>query len=327
MGQIHKIGDEYYIEFTARGLVYQQKAGNDLAKAEVLLRSVEEKIANGEAMTLAREIDWDIFFAEYLKNARMQYHPATIRRLQSTVVNFSEFLKGSCPQVSRLSQITPRVIEDYKNYGIKKRTAATGGLNPKVINLTLLLLREILEHGIKTGFINDNPTLHVRLLDSGAPLIPALSGEELSGLIKHVPDPYLRMFVFMRYTGLRPSELVTFSWQQVDFNRQVIFVRLREIPMMPEARDILNVLFDKVIDHKAAVFTGVSEHLENVFAEARVRAKLPERLSLAGIRYAFAVDLLQRRIPLLTIGRMMGIADAAKLMAFAPYIPLIRQDI
>ena len=30
--------------------------------------------------------------------------------------------------------------------------------------MTLLLLREIMEHGIRTGFINDNPTVHVHLL-------------------------------------------------------------------------------------------------------------------------------------------------------------------
>ena len=32
MGDIRKINDEYYLEFHARGLLYQQKAGKDIAR-------------------------------------------------------------------------------------------------------------------------------------------------------------------------------------------------------------------------------------------------------------------------------------------------------
>ena len=34
----------------------------------------------------------------------------------------------------------------------------------KIVNLSILLVRDILEFGIKLGFLNDNPSLHVRLL-------------------------------------------------------------------------------------------------------------------------------------------------------------------
>ena len=44
MGEIKKIGEEYYIEFYARGLKYQQQAGTDKRQAEELLRNIEEKI-------------------------------------------------------------------------------------------------------------------------------------------------------------------------------------------------------------------------------------------------------------------------------------------
>jgi hypothetical protein len=49
------------------------------------------------------------------------------------------------------------VIESYK-------TSLTRSTNPKIVNLTILLLREVLEYGIRIGFINDNPSLHISLL-------------------------------------------------------------------------------------------------------------------------------------------------------------------
>lgn len=328
MGQVHQIGDEYYIEFTARGLVYQQKAGNDLMKAEELLRSIEAKIANGEMMIQSRQIDLDIFLTEFLKYARSQYHPATVRRLKSAADHFLEFLRTHGPNVQELSGITPRVIEDYKAYGIQKRQAKQNPVNPKVINLTLILLQEILDYGIKTGFINDNPTLHIGFLElKRSTARDVLSDEDCARILENVPPPYQDMFRLMRYTGLRPTELAGLTWQQVDLNRQVIFVRLREVPLMTGAIKILQILFSKVIDHKAPVFVHPDgkliavKELHDIFTRFCEVAGVASHISVNHLRWIFIVKLLEKRVPFLSVGKMAGIPDAAKLMRFAPYIP------
>lgn len=331
MSKIHKIGEEYYVEFYARGLLYQQKAGNDLKKAEELLRSIEEKIAKGEVQTIVREIDLDVFFRGFLIYAKIQNHPATVRRLASAIEHFNQYLQSHHPDIQRLSQITPRVIEDYKTFGVKKRQDLNADWNPKIINLALLLLREILEYGIKIGFINDNPTLHVRLLDTPSNNLD-LSDEQLSALLTAAEQPYRNIFILMRYTGLRANEALDLTWQQVDFNRNVIFVKLREIPLMHHALVILKEHFVGVVDHKALVFVGPSGRCINIaqlvflFDEAQAAAGFPS-LSLAALRRAFIKDLFHKRMSILSVGKMMGIHDAAKLMVLSSYIPLHRQDV
>ncbi len=325
MGKIHQINDEYYIEFYARGLLYQQKAGKDLEKAQELLRSIEEKIASGEMLTAARDIELDVFFADFLKDARKRYHPATVRRLRSAIDGFLEFIRAGYSDVTHLSKVTPRVVEEYKAWGIKKRKNTPGGLNPKVVNLTLLLLSEIFEHGIKTGFINDNPTLHVRLLDVGSKGPEILSDAQLTAIVEHLHESFRNMFVFMRYTGLRPAELLDLRWDQVDLNRQVIFVRLREIPLMAPAKDILGKLFAAVIDHKAHVFLGPGgqkvdiEMLYESFNNARDVSGLPASVTAVIFRRTFIVEFVQKRGSLLEIGKLAGIADIAKLMRYAGF--------
>ena len=157
MGQIRKIGEVYYIEFFARGLMYSQLAGSDEGRARQMLEEIEGKISKGEALTIVREIDLDVFFQKFSEYAQGEFSPKSVYRFSLTCRHFCDFLSSEYPNVKKLSQVTPSVIESYKARLMKR-------LKPKIINLTILLLREILEYGINTGFINDNPTLHIALL-------------------------------------------------------------------------------------------------------------------------------------------------------------------
>lgn len=157
MSQIRKINGVYYIEFHARGLLYSQVAGTHLEEAQKLLRQVEEKIAGGEALTITRHIDLPDFYERFLCEAKAQYSTQSVKRFAGTIKHFSSFLDESFPQVHRLDQLTPALMESYKVYSTKTQKA-------KIVNLTILLIRDVLEFGIKLGFLNDNPALHVRLL-------------------------------------------------------------------------------------------------------------------------------------------------------------------
>ena len=184
MGQIRKVGEVYYIEFYARGLLYSQVAGPDPVAAQNLLEATEAKIAGGEALTVVREIDLVVFWLEFLKEIQNQYTSRTVQRFASTIAHFDAFLKVHCPQVTKLSQVTPSVIEAYKVELIKQHKTKRRKFNPKIVNLTILLLRETMEYGIKIGFSNDNSTLHIRLLPipkANHPVTPRLKlAQELS---------------------------------------------------------------------------------------------------------------------------------------------------
>ena len=158
MGQIKKIGDEYYIEFYARGLLYQQKAGPDKVQAERLLNDIESKIAQGEAATIVRDVDVDIFFKTFLENAAVEHTPKTLARYQDVTSHFVQFLPRD---IQKLSSITPRVIEDYRAHLWQQ--------NPQVLNFNIFLLRDIFDYSIKLGYLNDNPTLHIKFLNQEYP--------------------------------------------------------------------------------------------------------------------------------------------------------------
>lgn len=159
MGQIKKIGDTYFIEFYARGLLYSKVAGNDEAEALKLLAVTEQQIASGEMLTVVREISLIAFFDDFKQFSQEIYSPISMNRFTHVMQDLSNFLKITYPAVSNLSQMTPTIFEQYKKSLVTK-------VKPHLVTFSILLLREIMEHGIKIGFLNDNPTLHVTLMPS-----------------------------------------------------------------------------------------------------------------------------------------------------------------
>ena len=194
MGMVKKIGEEFYIEFEARGLKYQQKAGTDEAAARCLLEEVEGKIKKGEMGAIIRDVDTDIFFLDFNRFIKEQHTIRTQRRFESLISHFHAFLKRVYPTAVKLSQVTPVVFEQYKSHLEKETSLPVRPANrEKLINLSFYLLFEIFQHAIKLGYLNDNPTLHVRLFTIpvkrrtdglSKPQREALMAELMSGLQK-----------------------------------------------------------------------------------------------------------------------------------------------
>lgn len=162
MGTVRKIGDEYYIEFEARGLKYQQKAGPDKTAAEKMLADVEGKIRQGEMGTMVRDADVRVFCEDFLEFAGREYPAATVRRLERLIAHFRQWLADKNPAIEKLSQVTPKVVEEYKFFLLERLKGERESKKAAVVNLTLILLSVFFEYAIRTNFLNDNPTLHIR---------------------------------------------------------------------------------------------------------------------------------------------------------------------
>ena len=158
MGNVLKIGDRFYIEFEARGLKYQQMAGDSEEQAWALLESIEVKIRQGEMAVFTRDVPIPVFIKDFSEFALETYPPKTAARLRAASDHFVISLAENYPSAVVLSHITPKVIEDYKFVLLR------GGNKPWVINFTLLLLREMFQYSIKLGYLNDNPTLHISFI-------------------------------------------------------------------------------------------------------------------------------------------------------------------
>lgn len=332
MGGIHKIDDEYYIEFYARGLKYQQRAGRDLPAAQRLLREVEEKIAKGEMATMTRDVDIDIFLEDFLDYARRQYSTASHKRYQSLTEHFYGFVKRKFPQLKKLSGVTPIVIEQYKIFLSREEMRHKHHLKPRLVNFSLLLLADVLEYSRRLGYLNDNPALHIRLILLDQDHRPALpTAQEMQQLIRVAPVELAYTMEFVILTGITVEELVNLKWENVNWRENFLEIkdtRLRErsIPCTVRAVEILKVLHGNCYPQTPFVFGGeqgdkqIAGRLEERLTRAHSEAGLDKNITFRKLRRVFAYNLICQDVSLFTVNRLLGFSDVARIVFYFRFL-------
>ncbi len=324
MGDIRKINDEYYIEFHARGLLYRQKAGKDIARARQLLREVESRIQQGEMGTLVRDVDVDIFFQTFLENARQEYVPRSFRRFEALIGNFHGFLKKEFQKLTKLSGVTPAVIDSYRAFLIKPAPSS-----PKfqLVNFTLLLLRVVFDHGLKLGYSNDNPTLHACFCKVAIPRRPlTLTDRDIEALLKDHDPAEKELFVFLSCTGLRLQEALDLKWQNVDFPQRSLKIAPREIPMDTVVQAMLQERFASDTSKKGLVFAVPGEKLEEHWTRL-VKSGKWKGSHLSILRRSFVRRLLEQGVAPVRVCRLMGFDDIARIMYYWQWVPVDKKFI
>lgn len=337
MGSVKKIGSTYVIEFLARGLRYQQKAGPDKKKAEELLQSIEEKIAKGEMALMVRDLDYDIFFHDFLKALPQEFPPKTVARFRRAVRYFENFLRSDCKDAVRLSHITPRVMEQYRAFLLKAPKEKSPQAAAKSVNLTLFLLRHVFDGAIKMGHLNDNPLLHTRFVaDPLAKKPDTLDPEALDAILKNLPGPVSLAAEFILLTGLDIRELCRLKWKDIDFGEKILKIPRsgkpapglvhRDIPLQPKAEDILKKLRAHGAGLSSFVFADSkgrgykSSFLIQELQDVTHHQKTETPVSFLCFRNLFALELVQRGATLITLQKILGHADIAETLMYAPFV-------
>jgi site-specific recombinase XerD len=319
MGTIKKINEEYYIEFYARGLLYQKKAGANFNEAERLLKETEEKITNGELATISREVQWDIFFATYRDDVSREFPKRTQQRYLNAINHFTAFLAVQNPSLKYLSQLTPRLFEDYRIF------LSGQNISAKVINLSILILRDVMDLAIKLGYLNDNPTIHVKLLKVQSISPRILTNDQLGCVIAHASPKLKQVIKFVLATGCRLTEAFELTFRSIDFEKKYITIspsaegqNSREIPMSEELLLLLKDLFKNPNQH---IFADVIiEDAVHELARIKISCGLNDSLSFLVLRNNFAKFLMSKGVSLYRLQKILGVEDFARMMKYVGFI-------
>ncbi len=334
MGSIYKIGNEYFIEFYARGLKYQQKAGPDGKAARKTLEDIEAKLAQGEVATIVRDVEYDLFFHDYRQFVQDQHTVKTIKRYTVTMDHFVRYLQNEHPLLKKLSEITPKIIEQYKFFLLKNTQRNNVS---RSINLAIILLTDIFQYAIKLGYLNDNPALHIRLVpQNNIKQVVILTDEEIRVLEKSLPKDWRVITEFLLLTGMRLEELPQLKWNQVDWSNQCLSIALpssagfhlsvRTIPLHPQVTAMLKELQMKKHD-PSLIFGWLHAHQDAFkdywkMLQAVFKASgSTKRITWQTIRHTFAVNLIQKGVRFSALYKFFGENDIAKMMIYVKSIP------
>lgn len=316
MGTVRKIGNDYYIEFKARGLTYQRNGGKDRKAAARLLKEIEGKIQKGETSTAVHDVKISDFFKDFLKLINNDDHPRTVARYESVIGHFQEFIQMAVSPSCRLSQITPSVIEEYRATLLKSTDKLGRVLKPKVINFTFYLLKNILDTAINFGHINDNPVLHTRLIEIKGALLPqTLSDGDVQELMNAPLKNNKNHIKLLLKTGMAPEELSCLKWTNVDLANNCLRIELlpdathrgRTIPMDAPTAAIFRYLHDQRREHQEYVFG--KEGCEAIDINGKSMHYV--------LRNTFARNVLKKGVSLIGLHKLLGFRDVARVTRYA----------
>jgi integrase len=119
----------------------------------------------------------------------------------------------------RIGRITKSMVAEYR-----KRRHAAKTVTDATINRDLEALRHILFWAVDEGLISVNPLARLRMVRERRKPVSVLSvGDE--ALLLEAASPHLRAIIIAALdTGMRRGELLQERWENVDFNRKLLFV-------------------------------------------------------------------------------------------------------
>lgn len=144
-------------------------------------------------------------------------------------------------------------------------------------------------------------------------------------------DHITPMVLLSLNTGLRQGELFSMAWENIDLERRTITVlashskgnNTRVVPLNTEALAILNTIKPEKaagLVFKSPVTGERFNNVKKAWAEVTKAAELPD-LRWHDLRHDFASQLVMRGVPLFTVQKLLGHANARMTQRYAKLAP------
>ncbi|MBA2526897.1 MAG: site-specific integrase [Pyrinomonadaceae bacterium] len=208
-------------------------------------------------------------FAEFVDEVFVPWAKASKRSWQDDEERarpLKAFFEGK-----RLRDITPMLIEKYKQQRLNTTTLHKRKRSPATVNRELQVLSKVFSMAYDNGLVETNPMRRVHRLREAPARERYLTDEEEKKLFAILVGrrAHIRPIVVVAlHTGMRQGEILGLKWENVDFEQEAIFVahtktgRPRKLPMGEPVKVELRSLKQDALPH------------EHVFSYARTGLKL-----------------------------------------------------
>lgn len=226
-----------------------------LAKAGLCKNDKQQVVALGQ------------FIDGYLAQ-RLDLKPGTLTVMRQARRHLVRFLGES----TSVGDVTKTDADAYRADLFSRKLARS------TINKWCRYARHFFAVAKRRGLIDDNPFGHIKGQAKGSDtnrlFIPP---EDVLKIIEVAPDPQWKLLIALaRWGGLRiPSEALTMTWGDVDFERRRITVRspktehhndggVRVVPMFPELEPLLQAVYDAAPDGTEHVISRYRDPAANL---------------------------------------------------------------
>jgi integrase len=201
------------------------------------------------------------------------------------------------------------------------------------VNYKLHLLKAVFKEVVKNNYIRKNPLEDTERLKVTPKQPRFFTKEELKQILEYCGQRLYPILLTLASTGMRLGELINLEWEDIDFERKLISIkvkdfwepknsRLRDIPMTDKLLRVLNVL------NKNTRWLFVTSR-GNQLNRNHLRERLVKICMRIGIepgnihtfRHSFVSHLVMSGVDLPTVQKLMGHSDIETTMIYAHLAP------
>ncbi len=173
------------------------------------------------------------------------------------------------------------------------------------------MLREVFEYAIKLGYLNDNPTLHIKFVNSPGGALRVLTKQEEATLMSSKAGERGTFYQLVLWTGAKVQEVRQLRWSSVDLIKGSLLLGSesgspRSIPLTaPLIQTFKNL--EPVRRHSN----------DKIFADLDFGNLTEEvEISCVALRHTFAHHLINKGISLVKLAYYLGLDDVGKTMFY-----------
>jgi integrase len=327
MGTIRKIGKNFQIDACRKGVRIRKIVGPSKRLAKEVLADIEAKLVRGEFGLDQHDCLIEDLFERFSTYAGSNMAGSSGRRYQNVVDRFREFLQTE-PRIKLCSHLDLGVIERFRQL----RLATPDPPKTKSMNFELKGLRTIFRYGVKWGMCGSDPTQGIKFQKiTDARPYRILTKKEVMVLLDSSPSDMKAIILGFLLSGMRLGELEHLTWDDVDFNNDLIRIRYksdwrpktgeRDIAMSPELRDLLLDLHRCRGKEHPYVFTLEGRpSFEGAIRKRLIviarRAGLEGVTSIHSLRHTFGSLLVEAGVPLPVVKDLLGHSDIRMTMTY-----------
>ena len=320
MGSVFLRENTWVGEYKERGRIKREALGkkNVITKtmAREELRKIEQRIKRGQYGEIPSLKD---FSGDYIKHVRDTIQRRSWSRYEYSLNHLIE-LYGD----KKLSEITPKDIDDFKEIRLKE-------VKPATVNRELSTLRQIFNLARRwEKFYGENPVTISGLLPEENNKERILTIEEERRLLSF-SNPYLKPIITTALqTGMRKSEILTLRWPNIDIESGVITIdqtntKSKKTRRIPVSSSLKTLLKEQKLKSGGSEYVFLShvgtpyknhESLKGAFERACEKAGIND-FRFHDLRHTAATRMIERGASIVAVSKILGHSDLKMTMRYS----------
>jgi site-specific recombinase XerD len=264
------------------------------------------------------------FLNKYLTYLKIEKNcsPITLYCYRSELEKLIAYLDD---KIENANDIRIDLIRDYIYGSCQKRKLCTSS-----ISKLICIFKSFFNYLEENEFTDKNPTRAIKLPRKIKPVPKAVSNDDFNRLIECIKFNPARcrknivrdslIFNMLYYCGLRRSELLNLSWEDIDLGKQWLIVRCgknkkdRIIPLHPKVRELLDLYLSQRLPLKnnALIIGEQGKRLSlssfNIIINMYLAISMLKKkgYSAHSFRHGFATRLIEKNVNIFMVQRLLG---------------------